>query len=164
MSKRFYQYSQQPTKVTILNNTQAGFTSTYNYAGGRWGTFASFSYQPTLSNSNILIEVHAAYTSNYTNTQDTWVSGVFVNGSLVGYGKQFWIMPNAAVSQVGGGGTRSGTLFPVAGLYSNANNTPLTITVAIGRDGGNNTLSVEAGQGFFVKITEASQDSQSFTF
>lgn len=156
MSKRFYQYSQQPTRTTVFKGSDVGFNSDYSYGGGQWGTFVNFTYNPLISNSNVFIEVFAPYTSNYSAQNNTWTSDIKVNNAEVGYNIQYW-------QNNTGGGTLSGALFPLAGNFYNLNQPSINIQVAVGRTQGGSTLSVKQS-GFFIKITEIGLDNQAFTF
>jgi len=128
----------------------------YNYSDlGQVGTIVgsgldsrlfSISYTPKVSNSYLLIEYTAKYelvgggndnASAYLNINEVTYSTTF----------QKWI-------DTTGGGTRSGTIFPLMGRYTNSGVTPVGVTMWVHNGTDADTVTVYADNGTWLKITE----------
>lgn len=107
--------------------------------------FATVTYVPVLKSSRILVEYHAQY-SVIGGGNDDFHSAVKVNGDEITWRDQVWL-------DVEGGGTRSGTLFPISMVYDNAGEDSLEIKVCAKRNGSDDTLSVDTSSAY-LKITE----------
>ena len=120
-------------------------------------TFATYLYTPASSNSQIIVDFHAKYSvgGDPTGGTDTLTSSINIiqydfsgTPDTIGVAFQQWVLGTTA-----GLGTRSGTIFPLTGAYTNNNTVPKIITIKItgGNDGAN--ISSEAGA-LWLKITE----------
>jgi hypothetical protein len=98
-------------------------------------------YTPINSISTIEIFINAAYlvSGNNEDSFQSWIN--LVNGTTIeepsfAYGKQFW--KNAS-----GGGTRSGTLLPLTGIYQNSTNTVKRFGLFLNDTGSDDTLTLQ---------------------
>ena len=123
----------------VYQSTTAISSSTYT-------TIASYSYSPIYSNSDIIVEYSCAYTVG-GGLGDTFLTVITIEATEITYGKQVWT--NGA-----GGGTRSGTLFPLIGKYTNTDLTAKTFVVSGKQAGSDDTLTVYNDAGTRMRITE----------
>ena len=121
---------------------------------------AYYDYVPGSSSSKIIIDYVAGYTvgGNASITTDAFLSAIKVtdsdnNVSYVGKGFQQWIAAGNPVSS-GGTGTRSGTIFPLMGAYTNTSYNPIRISILVRRSGGDDNVAINADEGTWLKITE----------
>ena len=103
---------------------------------------------PISSNSTIIIEVWLFYTiSGYGS--DTWSSMITLSGINIAVQTQYF---NGGGT---GGGTRSGTLFPIKGFYTQSNQSNLTFEIQVQADSSDDTSFFSyAGGGLSVIVTE----------
>jgi len=127
-------------------------TSFWTFSGGNvtnssssYTDVASVSYTPVSASSHLLIEYHAPYTVNGSET-DTWRSRITIGGSEITYRTQVWV-------NVSGQDVRSSVLFPIAMKASNSVTTALSIKVSVARTAGDDTLTVDTNNAF-LKISE----------
>ena len=104
-------------------------------------SLASVSYTPVYANSKLWVEYHVTYAVDGSGTDD-FRSQITVNGDEITWRDQQW-----TTSTNGGGGTRSATVFPIAGSYTNANTTAKAIVVGVGRNGSDDTLIANRSSG-----------------
>ena len=78
---------------------------------------------------------------------DSFFSQITWNGIEIGVQRQVW-------ANGSGGGTRSGTLFPLAGRVTNSSTTGYGWSVNVRRDSSDDTITVYNNSGVYVKITE----------
>ena len=83
---------------------------------------ATITYTPKSSTSHLWIEFDAHYDFSNGTTTDDFFSRITVAGSAIVEKNQIM------VGQVGGG-TRSGTIFPISGRYTNTSTSGIAITV-----------------------------------
>ena len=133
-------------KTTVWSASDMGFTSTYNNASNTYAAIASKTYTPASASSYIFVEVYARYTVNGAG-DDSFFSQLTWNGNEFAAQRQVWISGT-------GGGTRSSTLFPLAGRITNGSLTGYTLVINARRDSADDTLTVYADGAFNVKITE----------
>jgi len=133
-------------KTTVWSASDMGFTTTYNQGTNTYATIASKSYTPASSSSYIFVEVYAKYYVN-GGGDDSFFSQLTWAGNEFAAQRQVWT--NGA-----GGGTRSSTLFPLAGRITNSSPTGYTLAINARRDSADDTLTVYADGAFNVKITE----------
>ncbi|MDP4807275.1 MAG: hypothetical protein NWR49_09195, partial [Crocinitomicaceae bacterium] len=107
---------------------------------------AQVSYTPVSNNSYILVEYITVYTIAGNNTDD-FTSEINVGGTSIGYGYQMF-------SNLLGGSTRSGVLFPLMGRYTNSSTTSLTINVNVKRNTSDDNILVKRDNSSWFKITE----------
>ncbi|MBS1667986.1 MAG: hypothetical protein JST58_11475 [Bacteroidetes bacterium] len=112
-----------------------------------YSTLATYNYTPASSSSTIIVEYNTVYVGSGYGTDD-WYSRITVNGSQVSYGYQQWT--GAAY----GGGTRSGTLFPVMGAYTNSSTSPITILIQAARGSSDDSFTFKGDVSTWLKITE----------
>ena len=120
----------------VLTNTSTDYTD-----------FASVSYTPVSATSSLLIEYHAMYTINGGNG-DSWRSRLTVDGNQITWRDQVF-----TASEDGGGGTRSGVLFPISMVYTNSSLVAKTIKAQAARISADDTLSLDTTSAY-LKITE----------
>ena len=136
----------QTIKTTLWSASDMGFTTTYNNATNTYATIASKTYSPASASSYIFVEVYARYYVNGAG-DDSFFSQLTWNSSEFAAQRQYW-------ANAGGGGTRSSTLFPLAGRITNGSLTAYTLAINARRDSADDTLQVYADGAFNVKITE----------
>lgn len=111
------------------------------------GTLCTLKYKPATANSKIIVEFNTPYfVSGFDG--DEFRSQLKINGTIYGYGYQRWDHDNT-----GGGGTRSGTLFPLQTQYVNNTGDLLTIDIVIHRSSDDCFQMLYPGSDWF-KITE----------
>jgi hypothetical protein len=136
----------QHIKTTIWNASDMGFTTTCSIGISSYVTIASKTYTPASSSSYIFVEVYARYYINGAG-DDSFFSQLTWAGNEFAAQRQYW-------ANSGGGGTRSSTLFPLAGRITNTSPTGYTLAINARRDSADDTLQVYADGAFNVKITE----------
>ena len=136
----------QHIRTTIWSASDMGFTSTYNNGSNTYAAIASKTYTPASASSYIFVEVYARYYVNGA-AEDSFFSQLTWNGNEFAAQRQYW-------ANASGGGTRSSTLFPLAGRITNGSTTGYTLAINARRDSADDTLSVYADGAFNVKITE----------
>ena len=133
-------------KMTVLVGADLTGGSTTTISTTSDTDVASYSYTPVSSNSYLLIEFITRY-SVAGSAADDFVSRIAVDGAEQSYNNQVWI--NGA-----GGGTRSGTLFPLMARYTNSNTTAKTISVTVRRGTSDDNATVYKDAATVMKITE----------
>ena len=136
----------QHIKTTVWSASDMGFTTTYTQSTATYSTIASKTYTPASVSSYIFVEVYARYYLNGA-AEDSFFSQLTWNGNEFAAQRQYW-------ANASGGGTRSSTLFPLAGRITNGSLTGYTLAINARRDSADDTLSVYADGAFNVKITE----------
>lgn len=136
-------------RMSVWSASDMGFTTTYSQATNTYSTIASKTYTPASASSYIFVEVYARYYVNGA-AEDSFFSQLTWAGNEFAAQRQVWI--NGA-----GGGTRSSTLFPLAGRITNSSPTGYTLAINARRDSADDTLSVYADGAFCVKITEVAR-------
>ena len=106
----------------------------------------TYDYTPKIATSYILIEYQTIYTLIGANG-DAINAYLQVNGETISTTYQLW---NGFV----GGGTRSGTIFPIVGRYMNSTTTAKTIRVYINNNTDGDTITVNGDNSTWLKITE----------
>lgn len=144
----------QIANIQILNKTDIGQPTTTTVNSAATETLFTYSYTPKCANSYIVVEYQTKYFFGGGNA-DSLYAYAYVNDGTdnrVGETYQQWI-------DAQGGGTRSGTIFPIVGRYSNANKTAKTIRVDVFNNT-NDTLTVTGNDIMtFLKITEIGKSS-----
>jgi hypothetical protein len=136
----------QTIQTKLYNASDLSFTTNYTNATNTYSSIVSGTYTPLSTSSYILFEVYAMYDVN-GGGGDSFFSQITWNGAEIGVQRQVWA--NGA-----GGGTRSGTLFPLVGRVTNGSLTGYTWAVNTRRDSSDDTITVYPNAGFYVKITE----------
>jgi hypothetical protein len=133
-------------KMTVLVGADLTGGSTTTISTNSDTDVASYSYTPVSSNSYLVIE----FTTRYFvvgAAADDYVSRIAVDGAEQSYNVQVWT--NGA-----GGGTRSGTLFPLMARYTNSNTTAKTISATVRKGTTDDNATVYKDTTTVMKITE----------
>ncbi|CAB4143694.1 hypothetical protein UFOVP450_201 [uncultured Caudovirales phage] len=136
----------QTIQTKLFSASDLSFTTNYTNATNTYSTIVSSTFTPLSATSYIFFEVYAMYDIN-GGGDDSFFSQITWDGNEIGLQRQLWA--NGA-----GGGTRSGTLFPLAGRVTNSSLTGYTWAVRARRDSSDDTITVYPNVGFYVKITE----------
>lgn len=105
-------------------------------------------YKPISTSSKIIVEFNTPYfVSGYDG--DEFQSELKINGTTYAYGYQRWDHHDT-----GGGGTRSGTLFPLQTQYINDSDSIITIDIYITRLDGDDFIQMKNPGSDWFKITE----------
>jgi len=113
-------------------------------------TVLSVTYTPASRSSILYIEFHTTYAVNGGGADD-FRSAINVGSTELTWRDQTWI--NGA-----GGGTRSGTIFPIAGIYTNSSLANKTVTITVRQNGSNDTLTIDKGS-CLMRISEFAHES-----
>jgi hypothetical protein len=144
----------QIANMRILNKTDIGQAATTTLIAAATTTIFTYSYTPECANSYIVVDYQTKYFFGGGNADSLYAYAYVNDGSdnRVGETYQQWI-------DAQGGGTRSGTIFPIVGRYSNANKTAKTIRVDVFNNT-NDTVTVTGDDIMtFLKITEIGKSS-----
>lgn len=137
-----------PYGTAIHQNTSVDISNT------SFVTVAYYDYTPVISSSQIIVEYFTTYTvSGNSAATDAYTSALYIDNTPIGKGIQQWLAVGSPIS-VGGTGTRSGTIFPLLGAYTNNSITSKTISIVLKRSVGDDTVRVNADEGTWLKITE----------
>jgi len=141
--------------MKILNKTDIGQVTTTTINAAATVTLFTYSYTPKCANSYIVVEYQTKY-SLIGGASDNISAFAYVNDGTdnrVGETYQQW-------NNAQGGGTRSGTMFPIVGRYSNTNKTAKTIRVDVFNNTDVDTMTVTGNDIMtFLKITEIANSS-----
>jgi len=141
----------QIVNMTMLDNGQLGQNANFTIVTGnptRSGTgyaFPEYYYTPKFANSFIIIEFQTIYTF-IGGDGDSLEAELQVDSNTKSRTFQHWL--NAL-----GGGSRSGTIFPIVGRYENSNTNNKLIRVLI-RNKTDDELTVHGDNSTWLKITE----------
>jgi hypothetical protein len=116
---------------------QTGFAQAASTAitGTTPTVIATYSYTPVSNSSRLMIR----YGTNYVlvgGAADQWAGAINVDGAALVTRRQIW-------NSFSGGGTRSGTIFPIEGVYVNTTGTVVTITIVSYRITGDDTMTID---------------------
>lgn len=106
----------------VYNNSDLSMSATTTINSTTYTNIATITYTPKSSTSHLWIEFDAHYDFSNGTTTDDFFSRITVGGSAIVEKNQIM------VGQVGGG-TRSGTIFPISGRYTNSSTSGIAITV-----------------------------------
>jgi hypothetical protein len=140
----------QVANITMKNASEIGQVATLTVLHGATSQVFSFSYTPKIANSYLIIEYQCNYkvdggaadsVTAFLNVEDT-----------SGYNRltaniQYWL--NAQ-----GGGTRSGTMLPITGRYTNTDTTAKRITVDVANGTDADNMYLYSNDCCWLKITE----------
>jgi len=144
----------QTIKTTMVPRDQLnkpnGFVLSYSDTT-TYVTFATYSYMPASSSSQIIIDFFTKYSvnGNSTDVTDAFISKIDISGTTVATAYQQWLG-----GAVNGSGTRSGTIFPLMGAYTNYDTRSKLITISIRRNLGNDSVTINDDEGLWLRITE----------
>ena len=136
----------QVISIAMLSATDLGQT-TYDISSNEGYKLFSYSYTPRSATSYILVEYQTIYTLNGSGADIVAAYLYVINANEISSTYQKWV-------DAAGGGTRSGTIFPIVGRYTNASLTAKDISVDIFNGGVSDTVSVDANNSTWLKITE----------
>ena len=145
----------QIANIQILNKTDIGQATTTTVNSAATGTIFTYSYTPKCANSYIVVEYQTKYAFGGAGADSLTAYAIVNDGSdrTVGQTYQQWVNTQ-------GGGTRSGTIFPIVGRYSNANKTAKNIIVKLQNDTDSDAVTVTGDDIMtFLKITEIGKSS-----
>ncbi|WP_322549542.1 hypothetical protein [Flavobacterium psychraquaticum] len=132
------------TLNTAMININVGGDATISST--TFAAIADFTYTPVSNNSTIIVEFNTKYEiGGYYG--DSYSSQITVDGSQIVYSTQTYTNAN-------GGGTRSNTLLPLMGGYTNTSLTPKTINIRVKRDSGDDNAVFKRDASTWLKITE----------
>ena len=109
-------------------------------------TILNYSYTPSEAGTTLFIEFNCSYEIGGS-LEDTYRAELRVDGARIASKFQKW--GNSA-----GGGTRSGTILPISGKYSNATSGTKIITVVVYQDGSDDAFTCWDDDTSVLKITE----------
>ena len=139
------QYSAgQVIKTFMFNNTDLNQIDR-DVSGGFTSTIFSFNYTPTSANSYLLLEYQTIYSFGGSNG-DEMSAKMYVSGGEISTTYQHWI--NGA-----GGGSRSGSIFPIVGRYTNSSTSAKIIRVDL-INSTDDIVIVRGNNSTWLKITE----------
>lgn len=136
----------QTIQTKLFSASDLSFTSDYTNNTNIYTAVVSGTYTPLSTSSYIFFEVYAMYFVDGA-AGDSFFSQITWNGIEIGVQRQVW-------ANGSGGGTRSGTLFPLVGRVTNGSTTGYGWSVNVRRDSSDDTITVYNNSGFYVKITE----------
>ena len=129
-------------------NTNLGHTDiTINSETFRDLFVNSISYTPVSSSSLIYLEYFVPYKIDGSGS-DSFASRFYINGNTEIPG------PNIYFHNAGGGGGRSGTLFPMYAHYVNTNGSAISIMGKAKRNGADDNITIYKHLGSYLKIIE----------
>lgn len=141
----------QIINLSILGNTQVTYKTSVNnpqfkvLTGAGEQVVFEYNYTPLSSQSNIIIDFNSVYSTQGFNG-DSFTGYLYVDNTMVGRSYQYWINQP-------GGGTRSGTLLPISGTYTNSALTSIKISLRIVNQA-NDPLDIDSDKSTWLKITE----------
>jgi len=141
----------QIINLAILGNTQVPYMTSVNnpqfkvLTGAGEQVVFEYNYTPLSLQSNIIIDFNSVYSTQGFNG-DSFTGYLYVDNTMVGRSYQYWINQP-------GGGTRSGTLLPISGTYTNSALTTITISLRIVNQA-NDPLDIDSDKSTWLKITE----------
>ena len=135
------------TAGTTLNTAMINITgSDVTVDSNTFTAIATQSYTPVSNNSTIIIEFNTKYyIGGYSG--DSFSSQITVDGSQIVYSTQTYTNAN-------GGGTRSNTLLPLMGGYTNSTLTSKIISVRAKKDSADDNIVFKRDSSTWLKITE----------
>jgi hypothetical protein len=136
----------QTIQTILFSASDLSFNSNYTNNTNTYTSIVTGTYTPLSTSSYIFFEVYAMYDVGGA-AADSFFSQITWNGSEIGVQRQVW-------ANGSGGGTRSGTLFPLVGRVTNGSTTGYGWAVNTRRDSSDDGITVYNNSGFYVKITE----------
>lgn len=138
----------QILNVAMFSASDLNKTGSTSISSDAYTTMLSMSYTPVSASSYIIIELSVEYAiGGYGN--DDFFSNIMVNGTMITHGHQSFTS-NAG----GGGGTRTGLLYPLVGRYTNSSTIAITIATAVRRGTADDGVTVYWNDATWLKITE----------
>ena len=144
---KWSRFATNATAGTTLNTAMINVTgSDVTVNSTTYTTIATQSYTPVSNNSTIIVEFNTKYLIDGFNG-DSFSSQITVGATQIVYNTQVFTNNN-------GGGTRSNTLLPLMGGYTNASLTPKTINIEVKRDSADDYIVFKRDASTWLKITE----------
>ncbi len=139
----------QIVNVVMLSNTDLIQIATRDISFGLTDTLFTYSYIPKITNSYLLIEYQSIYYLNGSSGDviNAYMNVVDTGDNRISSTRQSW-------NAVEGGGTRSGTIFPIVGRYTNTTVVAKTIRVDVFNDTDADTITIQGNDSTWLKITE----------
>jgi hypothetical protein len=142
----------QVIKDTMLDNTQFTVNATTVATSNTDTDFITYSYTPVSSSSYLIIHVHVASYDALTGSgggSDSYFSRIKVGGTEITYGRQATVTSNSS---------RTGSLFPLIGRYTNSSTAAKTITVGVRRDSADDNITItNSANALWMRITEVAR-------
>ena len=112
-------------------------------------TLFTYSYTPVIANSYLMIEYQTIYSLIGSGGDSAWayLNVYDTSDHRISQTYQQW---NSAI----GGGTRSGTIFPIVGRYTNSNTSQKTIRVDVFNNTHADNITINSDISTWLKITE----------
>lgn len=117
-------------------------------SGSTYQNLASYTYNPQLENSKIIVEYNTQYYISGSGT-DSWYADVTVDGVEVSQTYLSYLSGSGNF-----GGARTNNLFPIAGAYTNTDGLNKTILIRAKRGTSDDNMEVYGNVGTSLKITE----------
>ncbi len=125
----------ETVNTAMYNFTDLNMSATTTISSTTFTRIANVTYTPRSSSSFLWIEFNANFDFSDGSTLDDFWSNITVNGTEIAAINQRFI--NAS-----GGGTRSGTLFPISTRYTNSTTSGIAITVQAKRGSADDNIRV----------------------
>ena len=135
----------QVVNVMMLSNSDLG-QSDISFNSSATVNIFTYSYTPKIANSYIILEYQTVYSLNGSGTDEVY-GYLKVGSNRISQTYQKWIGG-------AGGGTRSGTMFPIVGRYYNTNTSTKSIAVDVYNATDVDTVLVKGDLSTWLKITE----------
>ena len=139
-----------PPPGQVLNIIMENITGTaITVNSTNFTTVASFTYNRVSNNSSLIVEFNSDYIiSGHGN--DSYSARILVGGNQIADSFQGWV-------NNGGGGTRSGVLFPIMGKFVNTATGNVTINIQARRVSSDDNGTFYRDGSTWIKITEISR-------
>ena len=125
----------ETVNTAMYNFTDLNMSATTTISSTTFTRIANVTYTPRSSSSFLWIEFNANFDFSDGSTVDDFWSNITVNGTEIAAINQRFV--NAS-----GGGTRSGTLFPISTRYTNSTTSGIAITVQAKRGTADDNIRV----------------------
>ena len=138
----------QVVNIAMLSSADLS-QSQITIGSGQTLTVFSFSYTPKILNSYLLFEYQTIYIVGGSSNDEivAYMNVVDTGDNRIASTYQRW-------TSAGGGGTRSGTMFPIVGRYTNATVGAKTVRVDVFNNTDTDNVIVQSNNSTWLKITE----------
>ena len=143
-------------KITMLAFNEINQSASTLINNGSWQQVAYYNYTPVSDSSKIIVEYCSQYIIGGDN-YDEFYSQITVDTVQISRGFQRFNNVSGDILNLpeGGGGTRSGTIFPLMGKVNNYNQTTKLIKINA-LEASDDYISIYGDDGTWLKITEIS--------
>ena len=139
----------QVIKDTMLSNSEITVSATTVATSTTDTDFLSYSYTPASSSSYLIIHVHVARYDALVSSgagTDSYFSRIKVDGNEIVYAWQYTRSNESS---------RTGSLFPLTGRYTNSSTAAKSITVGVRRDTADDNITItNSATALWMRITE----------